>query len=89
MAFDEGPKYCTPVGSLVWPHLNVPRQFKGQGKFSYDTCVDFEGKAGEEMESFIKKYAKDYGQRAGAKISLDAIIQDATAKDDDGNLIDR
>lgn len=88
MAFDEGPSYCTPVGSLVWPHLNTPRQFQGQGKFSYDTNIDFEGKAGEEVVSFLRKYAQDFGQRRGSKISLSSIIQEATAKDDDGKIIE-
>lgn len=81
-------KHCTPVGTLVWPHLNTPRQYQGQGDFAYDTCIDFEGKPGEEVAAWLKKYALDLGKRKGAKVSLSSVLVDAMAKDDDGNTIE-
>lgn len=84
--YDEGPKFCTPVGTLVWPHLNLPRQYEGEGKFSYDTGMDFSGPDGEHMATWVKAKAKEIGQKTGQRIKVDNILTEATEKNEDGSV---
>lgn len=74
--------YVSPLGRLAFPHLNEPRQFKGQGAWHYDTDLDVEGSAAMEFEHFLTTYAADYAKRVGKRsISLEALIRAATIKD--------
>lgn len=70
--------YTTPIGRLVYPNLNTPRQFNNQGKFSYDVDLDMEGEAGENFVRFLEAYADEYAKRVGKrKMDLDAIVKPA------------
>lgn len=74
-----GETYRTPKGKLVFPYLNEPRQYKGQGKAAYDTDFDIEGEAGRQFEAFLEEYARAYAKRVGKRsISLESILKPAT-----------
>ena len=46
------PTYTTPRGVLLFPHLNKPRDYKGNQKFAYDTSFILEG---EEADALRKQ----------------------------------
>lgn len=72
----------SPVGRLVYPNLNQPRQFQGKGKFSYDTALDIEGAEGQEFARLIEECAADYAKRKGKRsINLDSVIRVALDKE--------
>lgn len=77
----------SPVGKLVHPHLNVARDFQGDGKFAYDTLFDVEGDEGREMEALILARAQDHAKRSGARSPLDMSKVILEALDSQGELM--
>lgn len=56
------PVYTTPVGTLVYPNLNVPRDFNGDGRFAYDTNLVLDGEEAEQLKDLV-----DAGREASEK----------------------
>lgn len=78
---DNGNVHISPVGRLVFPHLNTARDYKNNGKFAYDTLFDIEGEEGRAFEQLIVRCADDYSKRAGKPVDLSTVIYEATDKD--------
>ena len=74
----DGNVQISPVGKLVYPYLNQPRQYQGKGKFAYDTALDVEGEEGETFARWIEEYAADYAKRVGKRsINIESLVMPA------------
>ena len=81
------PNYTSPVGTLYFPKLNTPTQFKGKGEPFYEAALDVAGGEGVKFEAALGAYAHLYGQRVGAKIDISGIAGPATAKDGERKVV--
>ena len=83
---DDYPTFTTPVGTLVFPFLNNPRDYEDDGKFCYMAKLNLPAERAAKLEAFVDKLLesglKQFKSRKIAYTPYD------NAVDDDGAVID-
>lgn len=58
-AQEKYPTYTTAIGRLVYPHLNKPRDYKGNGQFAFDTGLVLTGEEAEKLAQFVDEQLEE------------------------------
>jgi hypothetical protein len=58
----------TPVGTLVYPNFNTPRDYKGDGKFKYDGKLLLTGADAEALKSRIEQLSQETLGKSATKL---------------------
>lgn len=78
--------FVTPIGTLVFPALNEPRDYKGNQQFSYDTGLVLEGEDAEELAAFIDELGEE-AKRIHKKPKVNPVVPYEVHTDKDGEEI--
>jgi hypothetical protein len=82
---EKYPEYLTAVGTLVFPFLNRPRDYKNDGKFAYSTGLLLDGQDAADFEKLCDELVAESMQRNKTKKRAGVPYDPHTVKDEDGN----